>query len=129
MPQDLLKLIQALETYRAEQSAEKKMPDNLTVGEFIEMMSQVFSSDEPEETPAPPPAKFQQHQGSYKILSLDGTLTAMDIASTDLVQVTSDSIKLIWPRNHIEFSTVADKSRASIISQEEFRKLAEFVSQ
>lgn len=126
MPQELLKLIKALETYRAERSPEKTVPDTLSVSEFIEMMEQLLNSDEPP-VPADPP-KFNQHQGSYKILSLDGTLTAMDIAATDLVQVTKDSVSLVWPHTSIDFTTIPGKGRASI-SQEEFLRLAEFVSQ
>lgn len=129
MPQELIKLIQALETFKAENAPKQSLPDKFTVGEFIEMMDALFSSkDEDKPTPAEQKQEFIQHQGSYKVLSLDGTLTAMDIATTDLVQVTKDSIDLVWAHTTIDFTTQPNKGRASI-SQEEFLKLAEFVAQ
>jgi hypothetical protein len=131
MPQELLKLIQALETYRAKQAAVKKMPDKFTVSEFVELMDQMFSdveSDDKDEVSEPLTQSFIQHQGSYKVLSLDGTLTALDLASTDLVQVTKNSISIVWPHTSIDFTLAPNKGSASI-SKEEFHKLAEFVTQ
>ncbi len=130
MPHELLKMIQALETYRTKPQVEAKMPDKFTVGEFVEMMDQMFGNDEPKEKSSPASAtpKYIQHQGSYKVVSLDGTITAMDIASTDLVQVTKDTISLVWPHTSIEFTTIPGEEH-STISKEEFRKLADFVTQ
>ena len=131
MPQELIKLIQALETFKAESTPKQPLPDKFTVDEFIEMMDDLFSNkkeDAPvEEHPAEAP-KFIQRQDSYKVLSLDGTLTAMDIASTNLVQVTKDTIKLVWPHTTVDFTLEPGKGDTSI-GLEEFLKLAEFVAQ
>lgn len=130
MPQELMKLIQALEIFKAENAPKQSLPDKFTVSEFIEMMDTLFS-DKNEDKPTPaeePKQEFIQHQGSYKVLSLDGTLTAMDIAATDLVQVTKDTIELVWAQTAVDFTTQPNKGH-STISQEEFLKLAEFVSQ
>jgi hypothetical protein len=130
MPQELLKLIKALETYKAENAMPQALPDKLTVCEFIEMMGELLGEKPAAERPAPAEQKqeFIQCQGSYKVLSLDGSITAMDIASTDLVQVAKDYIQVVWPHTSVDFTLEPDKGPASI-SKEEFLKFAEFVAQ
>jgi hypothetical protein len=130
MPQELLNLIKALETYKAENTEQQALPDKLTVCEFIKMMGELLGEQPATEqsAPAEPKREFNQRQGSYKVLSLDGSITAMDIASTDLVQVTGSTIQVVWPHTAVDFTLEPGKGPTSI-SKDEFLKFAEFVTQ
>jgi len=127
MPQDILDLIKAVNTYRLEQEA---LHDGITLKEFVIMMNKVGEKQEKPkvncnkagEKPSP---QFVQNIGSYKVVSIDGTITALDIAATNLVQVGKDTIKLVWPHTAIIFTTISEEG-AGYINQAEFDNLAEF---
>ena len=129
MPQEILDLIKAVNTYRLEQEA---LHDGITLKEFINMMNK---AEEKQEKPrvkcnkaaCKPSTQYVQDIGSYKVVSMDGTVTALDIAATDLVQVGKDTIKLVWPHTVTIFTTISkEESGSSYISQAEFVNLAEF---
>lgn len=135
MPKELLELIKALNAYKEQE--QKEIQDDISMHEFIAMMDKAFKEGTtkskcckgPEQKPAPNPAfNFSQQVGSYKIISLDGTISALEISSTDLVQVSKDEIELVWPHTRIRFTTRPNEGCSSV-SQEEFIKLAEFCLQ
>jgi hypothetical protein len=122
MPKELLELIKAVNAYK--EDCRREIEDNISVRDFMAMMDGLTADhEEPKK-----PTEYNQNAGSYKVRSLDGTVTAVDIYSTDLAQVRKDVIHLVWPHTHIEFTTTADGGHYRI-SQEEFDKLAAFVLQ
>lgn len=129
MPKEILDLIRAVNTYKAEQEA---LHEGITMKEFLAMMDEAAKEEAPKakccKEKAETAPEFRQHQGSYKVVSMDGTITAMEILSTDLVQVRKNEITLVWPTNEIRFTTDKEGTDA-YISQEEFIKLAEFCLQ
>lgn len=122
MPRELLEFIRAINA--AKEKGIK--PEDLTLKELKKFL------EGEEETIVAKNKTYEPDQifTSYKVRSLDGSLTALDLSTADLVQynATDDHIDVVWPHTSVRFSTNGDTDGPEQVSKEEFRDLLNFIA-
>lgn len=122
MPRELLDFI------RAVNAAKEKgiKPENLSLKELFKFLEGEEEAIVAQNEDYEPDQLFT----SYKVRSLDGSLTALDLSTADLVQynATDDHIDVVWPHTSVRFSTNEDAKGPERLSKEEFRDLLNFIA-
>lgn len=125
MTPELLSFIKAVNIAR-----ERKVAiESLTLKDLMDFLQDSEDSSEEIVTDATG-YKPEQAFSSYKARSLDGSLTAIDLSTCDLVQynASNNTIDVVWPHTSVQFTTNKDADGPARVSKEEFSNLLNFIA-
>ena len=100
MPKELLEFIRALNEYKKTAHQKEKNFEDMTLRDFVDMMTEEPSPEQPAQTPS----DFVQRARAFKVPHLDGTISILDLSTSVLVEVSENAVTIVYPNTEVEFT-------------------------